>query len=550
MSTTQIQTTLTLGDALELSLTDRRPESRDFFTGIADPHRPAVAADVWQIGLRALQTAQASANTARLEDIGAELLGTLKAQLAEHVQDQQTALDAQLQRYFDPADGRLMTRLEALFRDEGQLVALLKRHTGSGSDLASTLTEKIQPLLHALDPARRDGALQALTRQVEGVLKASEASVAEALDPHRESSAAERFLAALRREITAAGETQEKQLAAATAALDANNPDSLLNRLLRETREAQERVLAAVTPGAEGSLLGPLQRSIAEMLEAHQRQVLTLQETQRERQEAFERDMREAIQRIEVRRDYMRRGTEAGRRFEERVYDFAARLLHGGPVLVDFTGNKMSAKGRKVGDAVLTFTEDSAYAGTKVVIEAKAEEKYSLDKALAELAEARKNREASIGIFVLSAAVRSTSFPAFARYGNDVLVTWDFDDPSTDAYLHAALLVGMALASRTTQQGEVDADAALEKVLHGLEGEVKRLAEIDKKARMIANAADAILAEVGRSQDALRGSLETTRELLDAGRTARADAAAEARSPIVASMRLGAAGVSQDEARA
>lgn len=550
MNTTQIQSALTLGDALELSLTDRRPESRDFFSGIATPHRPAVAADVWQIGLRALQTAQASANAARLEDIGGELLGDLKAQLTEHVTDQQTALDQQLQRYFDPADGRLMARLDALFRDEGQLVALLKRHTGSGSALATTLTEKLQPLLRALDPAQRDGAVQALARQVEEVLKTSERSVAEALDPLRESSAAGRFLGALRREITAAGETQEKQLAAATAALDANNPDSLLSRLLRETREAQERVLAAVTPGAEGSLLGPLQQSLTAMLEAHQRQVVALQESQRQRQEAFERDMREAIQRIEMRREHLRRGAEAGRRFEECVHDYASQLLRGGPVVVDFTGNKKSTNGRKVGDVVLSFTDESAYAGVKIVIEAKCEANYSVEKALAELAEARKNRDAAIGVFVLSGTVAPPAFPPFGRYGHDVLVVWNSEDPTTDAYLHAALLVGMALASRTSQQGEVDVDAALGKVLAGIEEGVKRIVEIDKKAKVIASAANAILEEVRRGQVALEESLGLTRALLDAGKAARADAADEAKSPIVTTIQLGAEGLGRDVARA
>ncbi len=542
-NTTTIETTLTLGDAVELALTDRRGESRDFFAGIAAPERRLVAADVWTIGLRAIQTAQASANAARLEDIGAEILGDLKARLAEHVTGQQTALDHQLQRYFDPADGRLMARLDALFRDEGQLVALLKRHTGSGSALATTLTEKIQPLLRALDPAQRDGAVQALTRQVEGVLKASERSVTDALDPLRESSAAGRFLGALRREIAAAGETQEKQLAAATSALDANNPESLLSRLLRETREAQERVLAAVTPGAEGSLLGPLQRSLTEMLEAHQRQNAALLEGQRQGQEALARELREAVVRIEQRRETLRRGAAAGRAFEGCVFDFASRALSGGPVLVEFTGTKVAANRRKVGDVVLTFTEESAFAGAKVVIEAKCENGSSVTKALAELAEARKNRGAEIGVFVLSKNVAPETFPAFARYGQDVLVVWDSEDPTTDAYLHGALLVGMALASRRAKAGEVEQDASLEAALRGLDVGLKAMGEIEKQAQAVASAAKKLADEVARGKEALEGSMRSTRAVLDARSSGRADSTLEAASPIVGQTLLGAEGL-------
>ena len=41
-----------------------------------------------------------------------------------------------------------------------------------------------------------------------------------------------------------------------------------------------------------------------------------------------------------------------------------------------------------------------------------------------------------------------TAFPAFARYGSDVLVLWDAEDEQTDPYLHPAILLGLALASR------------------------------------------------------------------------------------------------------
>lgn len=543
INNTTIETTLTVGDAVEVTLHDRRAESLDFFTGIAEAQRGLVAADVWTIGLRAIQTAQASANAARLEDVGGTILEGLRERLTEHVAAEKAAIEGALRGYFDPSDGRLMARLDALFRDEGQLVGLLKRHTGDGSTLAATLSERIAPLVRALDPGQRDGIAQNLTRQVEAALKGSERSVAAALDPAVGSSAAGRFMAELRREIAAAGETQERRLAAATTALDANNPDSLLSRLLRETQEAQARVLAAVSPGSEGSLLGPLQRSLTEMLEAHQRQNAALLEGQRQGQEVLARELREAVVRIEQRRENLRRGAAAGRAFEGCVYDFASRVLSGGPVVVEFTGTKAAANRRKVGDVVLTFTEESAFAGAKVVIEAKCEAGSSVTKALAELKEARTNRGAEIGVFVLSKSAAPEAFPAFGRYGQDVLVVWDSEDPATDAYLHGALLVGMMLASRRAKAGDVDQDASLEAALRGLDVGLKAMGEIEKQAQAVATAARKLADEVARGKEALAGSMRSTRAVLDARSSGRADSALEAASPIVGQTLLGAEGL-------
>jgi hypothetical protein len=61
------------------------------------------------------------------------------------------------------------------------------------------------------------------------------------------------------------------------------------------------------------------------------------------------------------------------------------------------------------------------------------------------------------------------SFPRFARYGNNVLMIWDDADPTTDAYLHAAILLGLGLATRGKRVGDQrDIDA-----LRGIEGRMR-----------------------------------------------------------------------------
>ena len=65
-------------------------------------------------------------------------------------------------------------------------------------------------------------------------------------------------------------------------------------------------------------------------------------------------------------------------------------------------------------------------------------------QARAELETARKNRDAGAGIFVLARSHAGAGFPTFARYGHDIMVLWDDENPGTDAYLQAALMVAVA----------------------------------------------------------------------------------------------------------
>lgn len=539
-----LDASITLGEVLGVSLTDRRPESLEFFGQLEAAHRGMMAADVWQIGLRALQMARASANTARLEDVGAELLAGLQERLAEHVQTQAQAVQKQLALYFDPSDGRLMARLEALFKDGGQLARVIEQQTGPTSALATTLMRQVSPLLQKLSPTETDGVVQVIGRKVEEVLRASQQSLQLVLDPATTSSAAGRFLGMLKQEIAAAGETQEKRLAAVAAVLDANDVNSPLSRLLRETHEAQQRVLAAVTPGHAQSLLAPLQETLTGLIERHQKQQAEAFEAQRQRQEAFEREIQAAVQRIELRKEQARRGVAGGREFEEEVHAFVSVLLQGGAYVVDFTGNKKSAgMHRKVGDVVITFTEESAFAGAKVVIEAKRKDGYTLRSALDELSVARQNRDAAVGLFVMSSNAAPAGFPPFARYGHNVVVMWDSEDRSTDAYLHAAALVALALASRTQRRETVDEAVELEALCQRVQGELARIERIRGKATTVLHAAKAIQEEVNKGQEELAMALTSTRKLLDGVKAERSDEAAESQTPITAAMQLSAEGI-------
>ena len=69
--------------------------------------------------------------------------------------------------------------------------------------------------------------------------------------------------------------------------------------------------------------------------------------------------------------------------------------------------------------------------GAKIVVEAKEEDGFTLATAREEIETARKNRGADWGLFVFSKKTAPPSLEPFSRYGNDFVVVWDAEDPST-----------------------------------------------------------------------------------------------------------------------
>ena len=142
----------------------------------------------------------------------------------------------------------------------------------------------------------------------------------------------------------------------------------------------------------------------------------------------------------------------------------------------------------KKGDAVVQLGPESAAPGARIVIEAKQDQSYTLQKALGEIDEARRNRDAGVGLFVFSRrTVPSEITEPLLRYGNDIVAVWDADDPATKVYLVAALSVAKALSVRGEADGEtagVNVEA-LDKAVREVERQAGGLDEITKSAQAI-----------------------------------------------------------------
>jgi hypothetical protein len=526
-------------DEVTADVRDRRSDSLVLFEGLDEERREQLACDAWSIGLRALHNAHTAAQESRLEDVGTALITDIDRQLRSHVDQQQATIAAVLARFFDPRDGQVTRRLEAFVDDEGILARLLDRFLGpTNSVLAAALAKQVgeaSPLFRKLSTTESDGLVKVLEAQLRSVMDDSHTELLRALDPLAEDGAVARFLRSLREELKGADEDRQRQLSAAVAALDANDEDSLLSRLVRETHFARAEVLSAINPDTPHSPMGILKGSLTTLLQEHALQQVDAAKLQEKRQSEFEKEVREALARIETRRTLDQKSTRGGFAFQDAVVAFVHTTTENAPCVFEPTGATAGLGRCRIGDAVLRFTAESAFAGAGVVFEAKRESGYTVQKAIDELDAARKNRNAVSGVFVMARSHASDVFPHFARYGSNVLVIWDDQNPNSDPYLHAAVLLGMALVARSRTTGDAGDVASLRDIEQRIEAELARLAKMEKHSETIRKNVDGISDEIRKGQKALDLLVRKAQSTLKALNVELYDEAVERETPIALS---------------
>lgn len=143
---------------------------------------------------------------------------------------------------------------------------------------------------------------------------------------------------------------------------------------------------------------------------------------------------------------------------------------------------------------MLTLGPEHAAAGSRIVVEAKQDASYRLSDALSEIEQGRKNRQACVGVFVFSKRTCPQTIAPLTRYGNDVILVWDCEDPATDLVLSAGLSLARALAARTHADKkalEIDLER-MQRAMLDVEKQVQGMEEIRKNAQSIRSCADKI----------------------------------------------------------
>ena len=167
----------------------------------------------------------------------------------------------------------------------------------------------------------------------------------------------------------------------------------------------------------------------------------------------------------------------------------------------------------RTGDHVITLGAESAVPGAKIVVEAKEDKSYDLPKALKEIEQARKNREAQVGIFVFSKNTAPAGIEPFARHGKHIVVVWDRDDPATDIFLRVGISVAKALVIRE-QLSDAKTKSnlvALKTALVAITTDISALDQISKWATTVRRSGD----KIGKKAGSLRKKLDRNLSVLE-----------------------------------
>lgn len=519
------------------SVSDSRTDVVATLVPLDESQRLGFVADVWTVGVRAIMNAHRNAEEAKLADIGKGILDGLDKELDDHVVRQRDALVEMLKRYFDPKDGQVALRIDGFVKDGGQLAIAMEKYLApEHGTLARTLAQQLgenSPLLKRLSPTDHEGIVHVLESRIREALAQNQSAMAKALDPLAEEGIVARFLGMLRKDLEKADNDRTKQLVAVTKALDANDEGSLLSRLMRETQSARLAFVQAMNPDEPGSPLAVLKASLASLLEVQAKSQAEALAAVEERQQKLDQHIRESVARLEERRRGDAHSPRGGTTFEGNGLTFVQHAVQGAPIVVDDVGGLVGARPScKIGDQVLRFTDESVFAGAALVVEMKHDASYTISRALAELEIARSNRGAQTGLFVMARSHAPAGFPPMARYGQDILVTWDDEDESTDPYLHAGVILGLALASRQRRpvnEGDVKALADVE---HRIQQELRRHETMKKLAERIRKDAEELGDELRKGSDKLTLLLRSAKATLKALNVELVDAEAE-RSEII-----------------
>jgi len=527
---------LKISDAIHLDIFVTDPSSVHELT-LRQPgrERDNYADSALRIGLLSLKHARGQVDADAVKREGDRLLQDLGNSLDSYRTELHEGMTTVLKDYFDPNNGRFQERLDRLVRKDGDLEQVLRRQVGvDGSELAKTLAAHIgenSPIMNLLDPEESSGLVHAIRNSAEEVLEAERERILAEFSLDNKDGALNRMLSELTEENgrLTGGLTRKVEEVVREFSLD--EEDSALSRLVRKVENAQriisnefsldsdtsalsrmssllhqttDAINNNLTLDKEGSALARLKRELVEILKSHE-----------ERTALFQNDVKSALEAMKARREESLRSTTHGKHFEELVVDFVQREAEKAGDIATATGNETGAiKSCKVGDATVELGPDCIAQGAKLVVEAKEHASYDINKAREEIEKARKNRGASVGVFVFSKKTAPAKQESLLRYGNDIFVVWDADDIGNDVILKSALCLAKALCVRESKTREAEAAdfQAIDNAILVIEKEAKRLESMKTWTETITSNSGKMLDEIRKMGTALDRQMQILRE--------------------------------------
>jgi hypothetical protein len=480
-----------------------------------------------RIGVLSLKHARGQIDADAVRREGERLLQDLKTAMDGSRNEIHTNLTNALREYFDPANGRFQERVKRLIEQDGELEQVLQRQVGgNGSVLAVTLAEHIgknSPLMKLLNPDEASGLVSSIRAAVSIVIDEEQKRILGEFSLDNDQSALKRLV----NELTQANGKLKTDLANEVGAVvqefSLDKEDSALSRLVKRVEKAQETITKEFSLDEEGSALSRLSAVINEAkgsidsnltldnessaLFRLKRELVDILRNHEEKVQEFQGDVKTALKAMEVQRRESARSTTHGKDFEATACEVIEKEVQKAGDVVARTGAMTGLiKNCKVGDIVVELGADCVAAGERFVVEAKEVAGYTIIDALAEIDMARKNRGASVGLFLFSAKTSPQGMEMLSRNGDDVLVVWDAQQLESDVVLRAGLSLAKALCVRKQKQRDKNESnwEEVDSAILAVEKEVLRLGQMKTWT-------DTIYSNSGKLQDEIRkmtGNLE------------------------------------------
>lgn len=510
-----------------------------------EEERNAYALSALTVGIHTLRTTRTTVDHQTLQRESDMMIKSLGSLLENHGSTISDRLTSDLANYFHPNSGRFTERVERLVKRDGELEQVLRRNVGDAHEsvLGETLrahTGPDSPLMRLLNPEQSEGLVQLVVRAVEDSASLQRERMLSEFSLDNHDSALNRLV----NEVSKTQGVLVDNVKVIQKEFSLDSEGSALNRLVSSMDEQQRLITKEFKIDDKGSALYRLDSVLRDTKDAIDKR-LTLDDDAsplyRLRKELlgvlnehathnreFQEEVKVAMGSMMGKKEGQAKSTRGGIEFESAVHDFVKQHIGGGGDVVEATGNTTGLiKNCKVGDIVVQLGVESIAAGARVVIEAKQARSYNISKALEEMARARSNRDADIGIFVLSQATvqdpssRMQDTEPFTRYGDDLVVVWDSEDSNTDVFLTAALTTAKALAVRREKGVSENEERLTEKeerqveqALRNLDKRLGGLDQITKHTETIVNATTKILDRSRLTRKAIEAELGTLDGLL------------------------------------
>jgi hypothetical protein len=492
-----------------------------------------------RIGLLALKHARGQIDADAVKREGENLLADLKHALDQSRNEIHGNLTSALKEYFDPTSGRFQERVERLIKQDGDLEQVLRRQVGNnGSELATTLAAHIgenSPLMRLLNPDESDGLVSSIRSTITEVVNGEQSRILSEFSLDNGDGALSRLV----KELTLSNGKLKTDLATEIGLVvdefSLDNEDSALSRLVKRVEVAEETITKEFSLDEQDSALSRLSSVIngaKEAIDANltldsedsalsrlKRELVTILHSHEEKVQSFQTSMQATLEAMKAQRQEAARSTQHGNDFEDVASEFVEKESQKSGDIASRTGTTTGLiKNCKVGDMVVELGADCSASGERFVVEAKEDASYTLAKARGEIDTARKNRNASVGLFLFSAKTAPEGMEMLVRQGEDVFLVWDADKIESDVILRAGLSLAKALCVR--QQKERNAEEGnwddMDAAILALEKEAKRIGQIKSWTETIQGHSGKILDEVRKMAANLERQIGVLRESVDA----------------------------------